>query len=702
MPQRTRAAAILATVLALIVYAYAPLVRAGFLGEDLAVLTSLEESTRPLRPAGGYRVVGTDQRPGAVLSLVASRALWTPGLWQGDEAPLLRLENLLLLGLAAFGLVGGLRRALDPWAGRDLARAAGHAGAAFVLVHPLAVSAVARLSARGDLCALALSAWAVQAFLLGRQERVRPAVVLAWVLAVLAGFCSSLALYLPLVLAALEHQSARRLRPLGVRWRTTITTLLVFAAAVLVEALPRSLLAPAGGASLFPLPPAASPGLWLERLGVLLMPGNVHGLGPSAPLLGGLATLIALHPALVAVRSAPRLWGRLLLAWGIALGVAVAPGAYVRVTPEGLAGAPLLLPAAVVMAVGLGTAATAISGWRRTFVPVAVGALFALLGRAQAVPLGEAAEAVRSVREDLVAAASERSWSGNLILIDPPREVAGLDALGADPGLLLTPALPPYGRAGGIGVRALDRRAFEIASRGEGFSALRASGVSLVLPADLLEPHSSGRSSLPLPPPGPENARVAWVGEGKSPPGVLVDPLRSRYLRVTALPDADTSRPPLVRWTTDRWSEDAGLEGVWVVGGDAPVAVFDLERSTSWWLAGRVRSLWMDRGIVQITTAELEPGPVEFGPVVGHIEGVDWIFEPAGTRPRVKDEVPTWVLEFYDPQAGWTRELSARSEPGGRVRFVGAGRLGGGEVQWSLELRAGSVTLTRTSKAVWE
>ena len=88
MPERIRAAGILAIVLALIAYAYSPLLTAGFLGEDLAVISALDAVSGP---ADWYRVDGTQARPGAALLLLASRAAWTAdGLWSGSEALVLR------------------------------------------------------------------------------------------------------------------------------------------------------------------------------------------------------------------------------------------------------------------------------------------------------------------------------------------------------------------------------------------------------------------------------------------------------------------------------------------------------------------------------------------------------------------------------------------------------------------------------------
>lgn len=696
MPERIRAAGILAIVLALIAYAYSPLLAAGFLGEDLAVITALD-AVRGL--ADWYGVQGTEARPGAVLLLLASRAVWTAdGLWSGSEALVVRLEHLVLLALAAWGMVGALRRALEPWAGPDVARASGYAGAALVLVHPLAVSAVARLAVRGDLAAIALGAWSVRAFLAGRQEGIKGPVVVAWVLAALAGLCSPLALYLPLLLAAVEHQSARRLRPRRVRLRTTATTLLVFTAAALAEALPRAFLAPEGQRAMVHAPPAAPPELWLERLGVLLMPGNVHGLGAGAPLLAALASLLALHPALVAARTAPRLWGRLLVGWAVALAIAIAPNAHVRVLPEGLAGAQALLTAAVVMGIGLGTASSALSGWRRTFVPIAVGGLFSILGRAQAVPHVQAAETVAVLREDLLDAARERSWNGTLLVLGLPSSVAGLDPVGGDPSVVLSPALAPRDRARGVRVVGMTRRAFEVASRGTGLDDLRGSGTSVVLPAAWLEPEAPGRRSVQLLSVGEELDRATWVGEGKSRPGMVFDPLRARHLRVTALHDAETAEAPVLRWLSDLPDDGVEVPGVWLRGDDAPEAVFDLERHGTWLLGGRVRSAWTAGGVVQITAAQVSPGPPALEGLTPRAVGEGWTFDLAGLDlPSAVGGELRWRLGLLDAASWAYEELEPLDESLSLLSFPGAARWDGQDAWWSLDLRVDDVTVLRAS-----
>jgi hypothetical protein len=708
MPERSRVAGILAIVLALIAYAYSPLLAAGFLGEDLALLASLDHLSWSSEPSAWYAVEFTHGRPGAALLMLASRELWTAdAVWSGAESLVLRLENLALLLIAAWGLMGLLRRAAEPWAGPEVARAAGHAAAGCVLLHPLLVSSVARLSAGGDLLALALAAWSGFAFLIGRQERRRHMVTVAWCLAVLAGLCSPLALFLPLALAGLEYHSARRLRPRLVRVRTSTTTLLVFTAAVLIEAIGRAYLAPAGLRGLGAGFPRAAPELWLERLGVLLMPGNVRGWGPSAPLLAGMASLVALHPALVAARSAPRLWGRMILAWAFALAVTVAPTAATRITQDGLAGAHLMLPAVVVMAIGLGTCSTALSGWRRTFVPIAVGGLFAILGRSIAVPHAQAAQAVASLREDLIVAARGRAWSGTLAVVDPPLEVAGLDPLEGHIQALLSPALAPGERARGMRVFGLGFRAFEVWSRDPTFAALRETGLSVLLDRAELGESGPGRVTVALLALGEERESATWVGEGRSTAGMVFDPLLARHLTVTALPDASADQSPVVRWTADV-SPDPGAEvsGVWLEGDSAPVAVFDLERQPTWLLGGRIRSVWLAGELTSITAARITPGPRPLA-ARSRPEGADWIFDGHGTDlPRALHGELEWRLGLLDLDRLRYIEFAPRQEAEGRLRFeraeswASARREAGSAVVWCLDLALDGVTLARASGRV--
>ena len=160
------------------------------MGEDFQVL---DDASRIAWPAengeerGGLgellRVHGQDERPLAALSLVLTSRLWTEGgEWTPRAVFSLRLENLALLLLAAVGISRFLRRMLEPWSGREQARAASHAARVLVALHPLAAAAVASASARGDLLGAALAAFAANMFLRGRQERSKRLVVQAGLL----------------------------------------------------------------------------------------------------------------------------------------------------------------------------------------------------------------------------------------------------------------------------------------------------------------------------------------------------------------------------------------------------------------------------------------------------------------------------------------------------------------------------------------
>ncbi|MEE8466992.1 MAG: hypothetical protein V3T22_00960 [Planctomycetota bacterium] len=615
MSERTRTAGIVAVILALTAYAYAPLLSAGFLGDDYRVLLSVDEVARSGRAADLYDLEGAAGRPGAALSLMGSRLLWTEdGRWTGAEALGLRLEHLALLLLAAWGMHGVLRRALTPWMGLDPAKAAAHAGAALLLLHPLATAAVGRLESRGDLLVLALGAWSARLFLTGRQLDRPGRVAVAALLAALASICSASAMLLPLILAGLEYLSARRHRPLVVRLRTTLTSLVVFGALVTAEWAARTAYAPIGLRGFQPLP-SSSGGVALafEKVGVLMLPVDTYGLGQAGYLVAALALLVGLHPGLVAARWAPRLWGRILLGWVVSVAVVLALHADQRVLPGSLERAHLLLPAGLVMAVGFGISSTALSGWRRTVVPTLVGALFAILGRGLTEPQREAAQELLVLRTEMVSAARSRGWDTTLLVLDPPRRVAGVDALGGGlEALLAPPFLPiaPETQSARLVVHGLQTAAFRALLREPEFDALRERGVTLVLEASRLGgADDSGRVAVDLPPTGVGEQRITWVGEGRTPPGKLLDPLKVRCFRVVAMPGASTEELPIIRWEASGDVPGAQVSGVWLAGAQ-PVAVFDLESSLPWLVGGPVRSTWFPGALTLITSGRASTDPM--------------------------------------------------------------------------------------------
>jgi len=709
VPTSTRLAGALALVLALVAYAYSPLLGAGFLGEDHRAWVAVEEVAGAGTGRALWACEPTAARPLATLSLLASRALWTEGgRWTGAEALAVRLEHLALVLLAAWGLHGLLRRALAPWLGTDPAKAAAHTGAALFLLHPLCVVSVGRVASRGDLLALASGAWAVRAFLSARQERRAAGLVPAGIAALACAASSELAWFLPPLVAGLEYLSARRHRPRARRVRTAAGTLLAFGFVVALEWAARWRWAPPEWKAWFPGPRSgATFALALEKLGVLLLPVDTFGIGTVGYLLAALAVLVALHPGFVAARSAPRLWGRILLGWAVSLGVATAPHLGLRVPPGSLAGAEVLLPCAVVMGAGFGVSATALSGWRRTVLPVVVGGLFAILGRAVALPREEAASAVETLRAELIDAARARDWRTTLIVLDPPREIAGVDALGSGlDALLAPPFLPDAARARGVDVRVVgaSRTALRAWVREPELRELRRSGAALLVDGGIDAPGTerAPRRAVDLAPPGVGEAQAIWRTEGRTPSGTTLDPLEARFFRVAALPDADSAEAPVIRWSSSSALEqEAVVTGVWSEVGHAPVALFDLEDSLAWLLGGRVRSVWFPGDLTSIVSARATPSPEPLlGEVVPRPAGADWLFDVSQVEPNSR--ATTWRLTLLDLARVEAWDLAPDDVAGGRLRFVGLDERvrselesGGGPIAWTLDLRAEGVTLAR-------
>ena len=106
---RSRHVLALAGGLLLLAFAYSPLLQAGLLAPDFALLID----------GGAVDGEATLSR----LSLLLSRALWSlPAA--GESAVALRLENLALHVAAAIGLGFFTRRLLLPWSGSEQAVAA--------------------------------------------------------------------------------------------------------------------------------------------------------------------------------------------------------------------------------------------------------------------------------------------------------------------------------------------------------------------------------------------------------------------------------------------------------------------------------------------------------------------------------------------------------------------------------------------------
>jgi len=707
-------------------YAYLPLLAAGPLGEDFPVLSG---SSRLAFSSGGgrsgstvvevYAAPGAGFRPLAALSLGLSARLHAEpeGRWTASAVRPLRLENLALLGIAAFGLALFVRRGLLPWTGPEQARAAGFAAAVLCIVHPLCVAAVARVASRGDLLALALGAWGLAAFLRGRQRHEERKVGIAAFLCFCAGLASPAALLLPPILAFAEYSSARRHRRRAVRLRTATTTFVVFGTCVVLEGVGRFFVVQALGA---PEPSASATGgvappqavaLGVEKLGVLLLPVNANGmLAVVGYGLAGLFVLFALQPAFVAARSAPRLWGRILFGWSLAVFFALAPDTAVRVVPSELGGAHVLLPASLVMAVGFGVASTALSGLRRVLLPLALGPAYAVLAHANAVPWVEASGRVDALRRELTAQAVASGWDTRFLIVDPPSSVAGLDAYRPALGALLDPAFRDAENVAALRgdgwVRGLELDALLAFTRQTEFTELRREGLVVVLsPAALgLERDVEFLSTL-VPPPRESEGHRFWRQEGRTPPGLVLEALETRGLVVAALPDTRTDAPPILRWNaSSRLVPEGEHLGVWLADEDGPMAVFDLGRSLAWLLGGRITPAWLPEPLTSIASGEfLEDVPAIDPPLHAETDGDDWVFGLWGERlSEPLGEPAHWRLGLFDLAGLEYRELSVEIGSRGELRAAGAERevldlerKGRGPFVWYLDRRVGTQTVRR-------
>ena len=451
--------------------AWAPLVRTGFHGDDLeyllrasglrgAELGSAENGAVEPLPLVGMPpievlgIVGDDVHGdvGSLLSgysIAVSLRLWGAAPTSAFGLPtalLYRIENLAWLALASVGLARFLRRVFAPWTGREQAGFAANTAAYLFFLHPLAIPGVAQVGGRSDVMALAFSTWAAAAFLRGRQDRTRGFVVAAAGLTLLASLSGQLAWMLPAAIALTELACAYRFRPLRSRVRTALNSFVVFFLLVQLNTLVVSTVTghgyyPRAGLTLVRLgEPGAAFGALLalfEKVGALLIPANLSTLGIPGLVLAGALTLAALQPALVAARAAPRLWGWALAWWLGSMGVALLFGLHERVQLENLADGRSLLPAAAAACAGLGLACTAVHGLRRYALPPLLAIGFAVLANGNARPWLEGAERIERLREDLVFARRAYGPDAQLVVMDAPRAVLGLDPLGeALPDLL--------------------------------------------------------------------------------------------------------------------------------------------------------------------------------------------------------------------------------------------------------------------------
>lgn len=729
MPRWLTRTALLLCLLGLVAFAYGPLARAGFLGRDVAHLVDAsrlgwpedleregESTTELLWAEDGER------RPLASLSLALSSRLWTErGTWDERGLVALRAENLGYLCLSAIALALCVRRVLLPWFGSEGAVSAAWAAALVLACHPLCAWAIFHPGARGDLLGVLLGCATAVLFLRGRQDREPAPVVIAAAGAVLCGFASDLAWFLPSALAVLELSSARRYRALHVRLRTSATTFVVFTACIAVERFSAAALrAPIAASDPWhDIASLRSVAAWhgaADKLACLVLPVSPTWGGVLGFVLAGSMMLGALHPALVAARSAPRMWASLGLAWCAALFLFSLRRAGAEVGPHDFSDAQVLFPGAVVMSAALGVASSALSGFRRGLLPLFVAACAALLAHAAALAFPPAAAALGSLRVDLLQARLLHGNDSRLLVIDPPERVAGLEVLDDCVPLLLDPALPgdeslgsdrPMHQGPRAWVRSIGLPALFALVREPEFGELRRAKLVLVFPEKLIrgeEAPVERRISLRMSEPDSVNEKIFWRESARSPL-LDFDPLAARAVRVVALPTASTAEAPELNWRASAEALEYGARsGVWLKGSEGPEAIFDLSRSFAWLCGKRIRRLSFQQAPAQIVWTEvLEDAPVCREAIEPRARGDDWILTPpAGSAPVPLAGEGRWVLGLLGLARFEFEELSASPAAAGEIVFPGAAnfekrvlRAHGGPLAWMLTYRIGKTDVAR-------
>lgn len=730
-------------------YAHKPLLGAGFLGSDAAVLEDLDRAFREEGARALWDVDAVEHRPVAAASLALSRSFHaTGGVYTPGDSGRLRLESLIILVIAAFGVRASVIRALRPWTGEDHARAAGAAAGALLMVHPLLVPVVAHLPARGDVVGLAASAWSVALLLIGRQERRTIAFGSAFLLAVVAAASSPAALLLVPLGFVLEFVAARRHRPFRERLKTALRVAAGYCVALLLELLVRTEMRPgadhAAGEATYAAtgfdpatvlaPPAGgllqTIGYAAEKVGVVVLPVNTTGVGTIGYVFAFVALLAALHPGFVAARAAPRLWGRVLGGWALAITLLLVLGSRQRTIPASLSDAPDTLALALTMAVGLGVSATALSGGRRTVLPVLAGGLYAILTSGSAATVRWAAAEVGGLHETILEAAREDGFDRPIWVLDPPRFIAGVEALAPEDeaSLLSRPFLPRD--AGPIEVRGIPATSFWLLAGEPEFERARArTGITLLsspISKDAVpreDPSSNSGAERPesrydatlrrevvrLDPPARRAAlgpagQFGWVADSASPPGRVFDPLEATAVAAQSVggPD-DRSRSvgaPVVRWLTaespiavgtfaDGLVEGGSATGVWLRDGDYALAAFDLSATPEWLLSGTVKSLWFagDLGHTRAAWVARAPSPLPDSVAPRVIED-DWTFDVAALQlkePLHAMAQVDWVLHVVDPSTGLAIQMALIGLGTGRLVAEGAAVFHDREVVWVLD-----------------
>lgn len=694
--------------------AYGPLFSAGYRAGDLALYERAAEQVPSLDAISLDALVAIDPR-GSVLANLEHAARASGSTWRAEVGAgfTSRLEAMALLLLAALGLGLFTRRLLLPWVGVEHARAAGWATAALGLTHPLCVALVAAPEARDEVLALALSAWCATAFLSGRQDRRYGRTVAAWVLCVLSALAGELAWCLPLLLAATELSSSHRYRPRRERTRTAANTLVLFSVAVAVAAL--SWLGRGEGSSRFSeglvalVDGTAGVRAMLERVVSILLPASSQITGLVGIALASLVLLSCAQPALVAARSAPRLWSWLLGMWFAVLCAALVLGLDTRVSADLSTHGELVGLGVFIYAVGLGTACTALSGLRRSWLAWGAALVFAGLGHAGADAWNRAGALVSELRADLTAARELYGDDAPLMVLDPATEVGGVETLGSHVEALVHPLLDDRaGPARPQAVVALSSRAFLALTDEPEFEVSRREQLVVLVPLEELSKETSGlrdggrRQAVRLGPGSAQGALDSWRGDARSP-DLNLDTLSVASFVARADLRTDTAEPRRVHWrVTEPLIETAAVDCVWIETGDEPVLAADLGGCLAWRLGDRARRVWLEGGVTTVAQAQLLAGPQDLSEAIQPTtDGDDWLFPTMGT-PLVQAtrQRGRYVLRLLSMRDYSFVEMPVAILGMDHLRAEGAAAAVARmqrPVAWSLDYRVEDVPLARAS-----
>jgi hypothetical protein len=212
-------------------------------------------------------------------------------------------------------------------------------------------------------------------------------------------------------------------------------------------------------------------------------------------------------------------------------------------------------------------------------------------------------------------------------------------------------------------------------------------------PRDVLWLEHEARSTrLQSAAPGTALERVFWREYARSPQVLDVRPREQRVVRFVARAGTPTESAPRLYWRVEGRDEPYSALGVWLDRGNPGVAWFELSREPGWMLAERVRRIWSEGDLLQVTSAEVLAAPL----ALESSQALLW--EPSGARlpqqPKLEVDLAgrraEWVLCGFDPRTLQSHEWPGLAQAVG-LHFPGAQQ----GFEYQLELRLEGVTIAR-------